>query len=442
MYLPVIELAETKSLEVQDWFIQLRQSAWNKGEEAAAVAKIIEDVQGRGDRAVVQYMKQWTDVDFDIRNIRVRPDELATALRELDEELRTALKKTIHHVRSYQQYIRPADPEPFIQGGAKVGLRFTPVSSVGLIVPGGKAAYPSTVVMLAVPALAAGVSPEAISVVTPPPTRLKDDEKPRDVSPLVLAACALLGIQNVYRIGGAQGVAALAVGTESVAPVDMIVGPGNIYTQLAKLQLNGRVGIDGFYGPSEILTIADETANPVHVAADLIAQAEHDPGRCFLLAWSHKVIGQVNEAIESQLEKRARRGAIEASLRKWSAALLVPSEAVAVEMADCLAAEHVSLAVMDPNKWLGRLRHGGQFFLGDRSPVAAGDYIAGTSHCLPTGTTARFASGISVYTFLKRAGTVEYTNGVPQPVIDVAAQLAQAEGLDGHVASMRVRGKK
>jgi len=282
------------------------------------------------------------------------------------------------------------------------------------------------------------VDVKSISVATPPPTR-RPGEATGDVSPLVLATCALLGISRVYRIGGAQAVAALALGTKSVDPVDLIVGPGNVFTQLAKQQLAGRVGIDGFYGPSEIVTIADASADPARVASDLIAQAEHDPGRCFLVAWSGGVIEAIQREAAAQLVTRERRAAIEQSFKKWSAAVLVKNEKQAVEVADLFAAEHVNLAVRQPDKLLKKLRNGGEFFLGDATPVAAGDYIAGPSHCLPTGTTARFASGISVYTFLKRSGTVWYRKGMSKTTSQAIARFAEAEGLDGHAESARLR---
>jgi len=440
LYLRVFELASYEDLNVLEWFQQLKQSAWDTGQAAQSVAQIIKEVEAKGDRAVVRYMQQWSNPDFAIEDICVRPDVLDDALYRLDRSLRAAMETAISNVRAYQEHIKPVNPAPVTIGGANLGLRFRPVASVGLAVPGGMAAYPSTVIMLAVPALVAGVDVKSIQVVSPPPTRTKGKtmSEPKS-SPLVLAACALLGIEKVYRIGGAQAMAALALGTQQVPSVDMIVGPGNIYTQIAKQQLNGRVGIDGFFGPSEILTIADDSADPACVAADLIAQAEHDPGRCFLVAWSHKVIGSINEQIERQLETRYRRKAIIASLAKWSAALLVRNKANAVKIANLIAAEHVSLAVRDPRPWVQLIHNGGEFFLGDHTPVAAGDYIAGPSHCLPTGTTARYASGVSVYTFLRRSGVIHYPGKVPQKCIDAAAQIATAEGLDGHAASMRIR---
>jgi histidinol dehydrogenase len=237
-------------------------------------------------------------------------------------------------------------------------------------------------------------------------------------------------------------VAALAYGTESVEAVDLIAGPGNVYGQLAKQMVAGVVGTDGgFYGPSEIVTIADASADPRCVAADLIAQAEHDPGKCFLIAWSPEVAREIAREVERQLAGRARSEIIEQALESESAAIVVADEDEAVALADRLAAEHVNLAVADPERLLGRIRNGGEFFLGDQSPVAPGDYYAGPSHCLPTGTTSRFASGVSVFTFLRRSGTVYYRDGLPRAVVEDVARLAEAEGLDAHAESARVRGR-
>ena len=439
MQLTVQDIRSAGDLESQPWFRDLRASAMPGGEVAANVAAIIADVRDHGDAAVVKYMRQWTDPAFTADRILVKPAELQAALASLDKEMRGVLERSIEHVRAYQTHILPAPAKPITIDGAEMGLRWSPVSTVGLAVPGGKAAYPSSVIMLAIPALAAGVDPRGISVVTPPPTR-KGDELSGDVSSLVLATCALCGIERVYRIGGAQAMAALAFGTETIAPVDMIVGPGNVFTQLAKQQLMGRVGIDGFYGPSEIVVIADDSANPARVAADLIAQAEHDPGRCILVSWSRRAIDAINGEIEKQVRSRKRAKAIEASLKEWSAALLVPDEATVIAVSDAIAAEHVNLAVADPDALLKKLRHAGAYFLSDKSPVAAGDYYAGPSHSLPTGTTARFTSGISVYTFLKRSGTVHYRAGMSAGTIDSIARFAEAEGLDGHAESVRRRG--
>ncbi len=439
--MPVIDLRnKTDRARFAQVLTRLRNTSSSSSDAARTVAGIIDDVRQHGDTAVVKYMRQWTDPAFTANRIVVKPGDIRKAMRELSPTLKAALKRAIDHVREYQQHVMPKPVKPVMIDGAELGLRFTPVDSAGLLVPGGKAAYPSSLIMLAVPALVAGVAPQQLHVVTPPPTR-QAGQKGGDVSPLVLGTCGLLGISNVYRIGGAQAVAALAFGTQSVNKVDMVAGPGNVFVQLAKAQLNGVLGTDnGFYGPSEIVTIADESADPKRVAADLIAQAEHDPGKCFLLAWSSKVLGAILAEVESQRTQRIRQTAIAAALQNESAAILCRDQKQAVELANTLAAEHVNLAVRHPQKLLSQIRHGGEFFLGDQTPVAAGDYYAGPSHCLPTGTTARFAGGVSVYTFLKRSGTVCYPKGMSRRTIDDIANLAEAEGLDGHAHSARVRG--
>lgn len=452
MALKVYKLKELVDLDRWPWFRSLRGSLAGDDSAGRTVDAVIGAVRRDGDHAVVRYMRRWTDPGFTTDRIAVPEAQLDEALKGLDARLRDDLQSAIDHVRAYQEHILPAAPKVLRLDGAELGLRFTPIQKVGLLVPGGRAVYPSTVVMLAVPALVAGVPPEGITVVTPPPTRelagvgrrSKSDETMADganeVSPIVLGTCAMLGVRRVYRIGGAQAVAALAMGTETVEAVDFIAGPGNVYTQLAKLKVNGLVGIDGFYGPSEIVTVADRTADAQRVAGDLIAQAEHDPGRCVLVAWESSVITAVNAAIRGQLRGRKRGPAITKSFKESSGAVLAPNEESAAQVCDRIAAEHVNLAVAEPKKWLARLRHGGEFFLGDQTPVAAGDYWAGPSHCLPTGTTARFASGVSVYTFLKRSGTVHYPRGMPREAVEAIARLAEAEGLDGHAASVRLRG--
>jgi histidinol dehydrogenase len=404
------------------------------------VSAIIEDVRVRGDDAVVDSMRQWTDPRFEKASLRVAEKEFEVAEAGLEPDLRESLVAAIANVRAYQEHILPGEVAPLLLEGAELGLRHTPVASAGLAVPGGAAVLFSTLIMLAVPALVAGVDPRMIRVVNPPPTR-RGDEDPGDISPTVLATCRLLGIDTVYRIGGAQAIAALAYGTESVEAVDLIAGPGNVYVQLAKQMVAGTVGTDaGFYGPSEIVTIADETADPRKVASDLIAQAEHDPGKCFLLAWSQQVVEEIVDEVSRQLKRLGRSQIIERALEAESAVVVVSGEDEAVLLADRIAAEHVNLAVREPERLLERLRNGGEFFLGDGSPVAAGDYYAGPSHCLPTGTTARFASGVSAYTFLKRSSTVYYRSGMPQRAVEHVARLAEAEGLGAHAESARIRG--
>ena len=279
---------------------RLRGTASADSDAGRAVAAVLADVRERGDEAVITYMQKWTDPGFTADRIRVPPGDFEAADTALTGELRDAIERAIAHVRQYQEHVRPADPEPVTIEGAELGLRWSPVDSVGLCVPGGTAVLFSTLIMLAVPALVAGVPAERISVIHPPSTRgvggTEGSAKPQAAASgaVVLAVCRMLGIERVYRIGGAQGVAALAYGTGTVEPVDLIAGPGNVFVQLAKAQVAGICGTDGgFYGPSEIVTVADGSADAARVASDLIAQAEHDPGKCFLVAWQREVIEEV-----------------------------------------------------------------------------------------------------------------------------------------------------
>jgi histidinol dehydrogenase len=439
MSLPVLQYASpTDRAAVAALIDRLRSQLGSTGEVAQQVAAIVDDVRRNGDDAVVKYMRKWTNPAFTADIIRVKPQEMAAAEKSLAPEVRKALKTAIEHVRAYQQHILPRDPQLITIDQCELGLRFTPIRRVGLHVPGGKAAYPSSVIMLGVPAQVAGV--EQLALVSPPPTA-SPGTVGGDISPLVLGVCHLLNITRVYRIGGAQAIAALTFGTASVDPVDFIAGPGNAYTQEAKRQLFGNIGIDGLFGPSEVVVLADDSARPDWIAADLLAQAEHDPGCCFLVSTSAKVIEKIRDAVRQQLPFRARRAAIEKALANWSAAIVVSDDAAAAELVDTIAAEHVTLAVRDPKSTLKTLKNGGAWFLGHGTPVASGDYYAGPSHCLPTGTTARFTSGLSVYTFLKRSSLEHYPTRPTDAAIADIATLAEAEGLDAHAESVRLRGK-
>ncbi|MEM1099054.1 MAG: histidinol dehydrogenase [Planctomycetota bacterium] len=407
---------------------------------AEAAAANVLAVRQRGDDAIVELERKWTNPDFTADRIRVSPDECQAALDGLDPQLKAALQRSVEHVTAYQQHVLPQNANPVRIADAELGLRWTPVDSAGCLVPGGSAVLFSTLIMLAVPAIVAGVPREKIAAVNPAPYR-KEGDPPRDVSDIFKAACAMLEVGHVYRIGGAQAVAALAFGTETVNRVDMIAGPGHPVVQHAKALVAGATGTDnGFYGPSEIVTLADQTADPTRVAADLLAQAEHDPGKCFLVCWDNAVAEAILKQLDEQLAKRSRRDAIVNALQNESCVVLTDSHDTACDVANLLATEHLNLAVADPQATLKHIRHAGEAFLGDATPVAAGDYYAGPSHCLPTGTTARFTSGVSVYTFLKRTGTVAYPDGMSTQTIADIALLAEAEGLDAHAQSARMRG--
>jgi len=406
--------------------------SWAGGEPAAAMARFLDDLRQRGDGAVVDYLRRHTRADYSAQAIRVEPDTIAAAGAALDPAVAAALRRAADNVRAYQTHVMPVDPPPLHRHGAELGLRHTPVPSAGLSVPGGAGAYPSTLLMLAVPAQVAGVP--RLAVATPPRAAGAEVE----IDATVLGLCHLLGIDTVYRIGG-FALAALAVGTERIAPVEMLAGPSNIYGQEAKRQLFGLVGVDGLYGPSEIVVLADDSARPAWVAADLLAQAEHDPGTAILVAVERGVVETVAAALQELLAGRARRGALERALRASCALVQVPDRAAACELIDRIAPEHLTLAVRDPQAALAQVRHAGAVFLGDRSPVASGDYWAGPSHCLPTGATARFSSGCSVYTFLKRTSVEAYPHGLPRQAFDDIELLAQLEGFEAHRHSVRLR---
>jgi histidinol dehydrogenase len=397
--------------------------------ENRVVQEIIRDVSARRDDAIVDNARKFDFPEFTREMIRVSQTEMDEAAQRVTPDQLKALRRSIAQVREYQLHILPKDPPPLRRAGVELGLHFTPLDSAGLYFPGGKAAYPSSLIMLAVPAQAAGV--KRIVVCTPPSKYGRSD--------LVLAACHELKLEHVFRAGGATAIAAMAFGTETIPAVDKILGPGNLYVQLAKRTVAGAVGVDGFLGPSEILILADETGVPDFIAADLIAQAEHDPGSCFLLTTSKSLATAVCAEIERQLKSRQRADAIERALVSHSAIVVAPSMDALIELANRFAAEHVNLQVKDEAAVLKRLRHAGAVFIGPYSPVAAGDYVAGPSHCLPTNTTARFSSGVSVYEFLKRSSVVKYdAKGLATDSASIVT-LANAEHLDGHAASIQVR---
>ncbi len=398
-------------------------------QKASAVQATLADVANRGDDAIVDACQRFDDPAFEASQIRMSPDEMADALARVPADQLAAIRRSIAQVSEYQRHILPVSPAALRRQGVTLDLRFTPLDSAGLYFPGGKAAYPSTLIMLAVPAQVAGV--KKIVVVTPPSRFGRSD--------LVLATCAELGLTDVYRAGGAAAIAAMAFGTATIPAVDKIFGPGNTYVQLAKRALSGCVGIDGYLGPSDILVIADESADPAFIAADLLAQAEHDPGACYLLTSSRPLADRVVEQIAEQLPALKRADAIERSFESESAIIVGDSIEQITDLANRFAAEHVNVQTRDNDAVLLRLRHGGAVFVGPYTPVAAGDYVAGPSHCLPTNTTARFSSGVSVFEFLKRSSVVRYdAEGIANDAPAIIA-MANAEHLDAHAASARIR---
>lgn len=398
--------------------------------QVASVKVILNDVAQRGDDAIVDSARKFDDPNFSSDQLLVTTQEMKSAADRLPAVQLAAIRRSIAQVKEYQTHILPKEVELLRRPGVELGMRFTPLDSAGLYFPGGKAAYPSSLIMLAVPAQVAGVG--QIVVCTPPSRYGRSD--------LVLAACHELDLQFVFRAGGAAAIGALAFGTKTIPAVDKIVGPGNLYVQLAKRLLSGGVGLDGFLGPSEVLVLADDTGNPRFIAADLIAQAEHDPGSCFLLTTSQRLARDVAAELSRQMETLERRSAIEKALTSSSAIIVHDSMEELIKLANRFAAEHVNIQARDERQILDGLKHAGAVFLGPYSPVAAGDYVAGPSHCLPTNTTARFSSGISVYEFLKRGSIARYeANGLAADA-DAIISMAKAEHLDGHAASVEIRG--
>jgi histidinol dehydrogenase len=421
-------------IAIYDWQLA---ADWAAVEEILANLRLdaramLRTVADRGDVAIVDIVKRFDDPTFTREKIRVSTQEMKDAHARCSAPLIQAMRRSIAQVREYQTHILPAATPMLERAGVKLGMRYTPIDSVGLHVPGGKASYPSSLIMLAVPAQVAGV--KRIAVTTPASKHSEND--------LLLAAAHELKIEEMYRAGGTGAIGAFAVGTESIARVDKIVGPGNSYVQVAKQIVSGAVGVDGFYGPSEILTLADDSATPAFVAADLIAQAEHDPGRCFLLTTSRAVADGVAREIAEQVKTLDRAAAIVRGLSDGSAIVVSESMEDLIVLSNHLAAEHVNLQVRNPDEVLTKLIHAGAVFVGPYSPVAAGDYVAGPSHSLPTNTTARFGGGVSVYEFMKRSSLVQYTRDGLAPDVSAIVEMARAEGLSAHARSAMIRTEK
>lgn len=394
----------------------------------SGVAEILADVAARGDQAVRHWTRKLDGVDLAASTWELPRAEWDAALDRLDIELRDALETSVARVREYHKRQRDPGFTLLEEDGSILGMRVTPLDRVGLYVPGGKAAYPSSVIMNAVPATVAGVG--EIIAVTPP----------AGVTDAVLAACALAGVTRMYRIGGAQAIGALAFGTETIGRVDKIVGPGNKWVAEAKRQVAGPVGIDMIAGPTEVLIIADSTANPARVAADLIAQAEHDEdASAWLVTTDLQLADQVPTALATQLTSNPRAEVARASLKRNGLIVWVPTIADAVTVANLRAPEHLEIVTRDPESVAVGVRHAGAIFLGDDTPEPVGDYIAGPSHVLPTGGTARHASPLGVYDFIHRTSIIRYTRDRLNNDAARIVALAEAEGLYGHAEAVRLR---
>ena len=399
------------------------------------VSRILSDVRTQGDPALFSYCRKIDGVALNRTSLRIASSERKAAYRRSSPALRAALKKAAARISEYQKRLMPKNValESAHVGppGVRTGLRWSPLQRVGIYIPGGTAAYPSSVLMNAIPAMVAGVKEIAIATPCAPDGAVSDG---------VLCACEILGLQEIYRMGGAQAIAALAYGTRSVKAVDKIAGPGNLFVMLAKRAVFGTVDIDMLAGPSEILIVADSSAKAGHVAADLLSQAEHDVlASCVLLTDSAKLAQSVALELERQLSDLPRRGIAAAALRDWGVVIITRNVAQSIALANQLAPEHLEIQTRNPRQWLPKLTTAGAIFVGPYATEPLGDYLAGPSHTLPTGGTARVFSGLSVYTFLRRSSVIDADAHGLHALAGSIDVLARAEGLEGHRRAVEIR---
>lgn len=394
------------------------------------VAGIIADIRTRGDVALVELTNRFDRTHFTIADLKISEDEIDAAAARVSDDVRAALQTAHDRIWAHHARQKPADHIYQDHLGVTLGTRWTPVDAVGIYVPGGLASYPSSVLMNAVPAKVAGV--DRIAMVVPTPGG--------QISSAILLAAKIAGVTEIYRVGGAQAVAALAYGTDTIAKVDKVVGPGNAYVATAKRQVFGQVGIDMIAGPSEVLVIADGSANPAWVAADLIAQAEHGAGAQSILITTEKGLADAVEAeVDRQLSLLPKQEIARDGWNEFGAVITVHSLQDAATLANRIASEHVELALDDPDVILGAIRHAGAIFLGHHTPEAIGDYVGGSNHVLPTARSARFASGLGVLDFMKRTSILGCDPSSLSELAGAAITLAEVEALDGHGRSISIR---
>ena len=396
----------------------------------AVVATILRDVEGRGDEALIEHTRRLDRLDLTPATLRLSPSQIDAAVKQCPAEALDALAFAKKRIEAFHERQRPVEDHYTDAAGVRLGLRWTPIEAVGLYVPGGTASYPSSVLMNALPAKIAGVP--RLVMVTPTPEGRSN--------PLVLAAARSAGVDEVYRVGGAQAIAALAYGTPTIAPVAKIVGPGNAYVAAAKRRVFGRVGIDAIAGPSEVLVLADRGANPDWVALDLLAQAEHDrAAQSILITDAPQLADAVEIRIAARLAVLARADIAGASWRDFGAIILVPTLAAGIPLVDRLAPEHVEIATGDPEPLAALIRNAGAIFLGHHTPEAIGDYVGGPNHVLPTARTARYSSGLGVLDFMKRTTWLSASPQALAALAPAAITLAKAETLEAHALSVSAR---
>ncbi len=399
----------------------------------AVVDRILSDISTSGISALLRYTELLDGKKLTPETIRVSTSEMADAAAHVRPAYTSTIESVKANVLKFQKSILHHDSKPLTEIDGQIWLRYRPLNRVGVCIPGGAAAYPSSLVMTVVPAQAAGVKEIAVVV---PPTEFGGYNRE------LLAACHILGVKEVYRVGGAQAVGALAFGVDGIKAVDKIVGPGNLFVALAKKAVFGHVDIDSIAGPSEVLLIADESANPDFIAADLISQAEHSPGSSLLVTWVPELIEAVATALEAQLLQLSRGDLARESLEQYGALVLVRDEAEAVELSNQMAPEHLHISTSNAVALSERLTNAGAIFMGHHTPVAAGDYAAGPSHVLPTGGTARWASGLTANHFLRSTSMIHLTDNGLRQIAGSITHLADVEGLTGHKSSVTVRTEK
>lgn len=428
----IVELNENTKKNLLEDLLKRSPSQYTQYEET--VNRIIADIRERGDEALFEYTKKFDQADISAQNIRVKEEEFEEAYQTVDPEVLRVIRAAIKNIESYHMLQKRNSWFDAKEGGIILGQKVTPLASVGVYVPGGKAAYPSSVLMNILPAKVAGVG--RIVMITPPGKDGKINEG-------TLVAAREAGVSEVYRAGGAQAVAALAFGTQSVLKVDKIVGPGNIFVALAKKAVYGHVSIDSVAGPSEILVIADETANPRYVAADLLSQAEHDElASAILVTTSRKVAEQVNVEIEGFLKQLSRRDILMKSIENYGYILIAQTIEEAVTAANEIASEHLEIVTKNPFEVMTGIRNAGAIFLGEYSSEPLGDYFAGPNHILPTNGTAKFFSPLSVDDFVKKSSIISYSREALENVHADIELFAKAEGLTAHANSIAVRFEK
>lgn len=407
-----------------------RTSAFN-ADALVAATNIVEAVRERGDAALKEFTQRFDGVELE--SFRVSNAAIDEAIAKVDPTVAKALQKAANQIRDFHERQKQQGWFALREDGALVGAKVEPLDSVGVYVPGGRALYPSSVLMNAIPASVAGV--KRIVCATPP-------TKDGSLDPAIVEACRIAGVTEIYAIGGAQAIGALAYGTETIAPVDKITGPGNAFVAAAKKVVSGDIGIDMIAGPSEVCVVADETALPELVAIDLMAQAEHDPlASCYLVTFSSEYADQVEAAINKHMKESTRAEITKASLDNQGLIIVCPSLPAALETVNVIAPEHLELHVSNAMELLGSIRHAGAIFMGEWTPEAVGDYVAGPNHTLPTGGTARFSSPLSVDEFIKKSSVIQYSAAALMRDASAIMTIADHEGLWAHAQSVRLRAK-